>query len=79
MNWFWESVHYKAELGDLIMTRVFGSSADESAVPDFGVQLQRVDLEQYLRRQSQRLAELIDSRTPNVQLVDEILRQNSMH
>ena len=34
MRWYWESGHFKAALGDLIIARIFGSSSDFGYVLD---------------------------------------------
>lgn len=37
MHWFWDPVHFKASLGDLVLNRVFGLGEDFAS--DFGVRL----------------------------------------
>ena len=40
MKWYWESSHYKKELGDLVLDRIFDYHHPERIVPDdFGVLL----------------------------------------
>lgn len=38
MRWFWDTNHYKEELGDLVFKKIFGLP-DGKAYPDFGVRL----------------------------------------
>ena len=47
MRWYWESSHYKKELGDLVLNRVFRHS-DHGADPDFGVRLDQRNAEAHL-------------------------------
>lgn len=44
MRWYWESGHFKAALGDLIVERIFGASSK------FGVELDAADLGQVLEK-----------------------------
>jgi hypothetical protein len=49
MQWYWESSHYKKELGDRVLDRVFGYQAPERTVaPDFGVLLTSANIEEHL-------------------------------
>lgn len=49
MEWFWEPVHYKSSLGDVLLSRIEGAPA-EGALADFGVRLDRMDIEAHLLR-----------------------------
>jgi hypothetical protein len=49
MKWYWESSHYRKELGDLVLDRVLGYRATGRVVPeDFGILLTRESLAQHL-------------------------------
>jgi hypothetical protein len=49
MQWYWESSHYKKELGDRVLDRVFGYQAHGRTVaPDFGVLLTSANIEEHL-------------------------------
>jgi hypothetical protein len=48
MRWFWDSSHYKVELGDRMLDRVLGGP--ESGPADFGVRLAPEGLEGHLAR-----------------------------
>jgi hypothetical protein len=49
MRWYWESSHYRKELGDLVLDRIFGYVSPERAVPaDFGVELNERSIEAHL-------------------------------
>lgn len=51
MRWHWESSHYKKELGDLVIDRIFGHQHPGRDVPgDFGVLLEPENLESHLNR-----------------------------
>lgn len=45
MHWYWEAGHFKRELGDLMLTRIFGRS---SAIDGFGVLLNAANIEQQI-------------------------------
>ena len=49
MRWYWESSHYKKELGDLVQDRIFGYSHPDRPLPtDFGIRLTPETLEPHL-------------------------------
>lgn len=48
MHWFWEPVHYKRALGDVLLNRVMGSAGKASGSAGFGVQLDSAGLERHL-------------------------------
>lgn len=49
MQWYWESSHYKKELGDRVLDRIFGYSSPERTIaPDFGVVLTPANIEAHL-------------------------------
>jgi hypothetical protein len=49
MRWYWESSHYRKELGERVLDRVLGYRAAERAIaPDFGVRLDARRLETQL-------------------------------
>jgi hypothetical protein len=51
MRWYWESSHYKKELGDLVLDRVFGYAHPGRTVnEDFGVRLSSGNIEPHLER-----------------------------
>lgn len=47
MRWYWETVHYKRELGDLILNRML-LNMRSSEWPDFGVRLEPDSIEAHL-------------------------------
>ena len=49
MKWYWESSHYRKEVGDLVLDRVFGYRDLQRTVPDdFGVLLTQRNLDGHL-------------------------------
>jgi hypothetical protein len=68
MSWYWESSHYKKELGDLVLDRVFDYRDPLRRLPDdFGVRLGKPNLEEHLahmrlRQQEYRRANQADVR-----------------
>jgi hypothetical protein len=73
MEWFWESVHYKAALGDVILENVLARQERSGVIDDFGVNLVQIDLEGHLASQSQRLADFFDKESPEVRFVNELV------
>jgi hypothetical protein len=73
MEWFWESVHYKAALGDVILENVLARQERSGVIDDFGVNLVQIDLEGHLASQSQRLADFFDKESPEVRFVNELM------
>jgi len=47
MRWYWETVHYKRELGDLILDRML-RNVRSSEWPDFGMRLEPDNIEAHL-------------------------------
>jgi hypothetical protein len=51
MHWFWEPVHYKRALGDVVLSRVMGAAGhDAPEFAGFGVLLDNAGLERHLGR-----------------------------
>ena len=51
MRWFWEPVHYKRSLGDLLLSRVMGTAGhDAPEIAGFGVLLNGPGLEDHLEK-----------------------------
>ena len=51
MNWYWETSHYKKEVGDLVLDLVLDHQEPGRAVhPDFGVLLTFENIEQHLQQ-----------------------------
>jgi hypothetical protein len=49
MQWFWDGVHFKKELGDLILDKVFNKESANIELPEnFGVSLNSANIENYL-------------------------------
>lgn len=51
MKWYWDSSHYKKELGDIVLDRMFeGNFSGGEKYPDFGVKLTEKTVEDHLKR-----------------------------
>jgi hypothetical protein len=51
MQWYWESSHYKKELGDLVLDRIFNYIHPERTIVDgFGIQLTSNNIESHLQQ-----------------------------
>jgi hypothetical protein len=52
MRFYWDASHFKREVGDYVLDRVFGSSSPGRTVPpDFGVELNLQTIDQALADQ----------------------------
>lgn len=56
MRWFWDPVHYKKEVGDIILQQILENPVSSGAVPEFGVQLSASMLEEHFTAQRRALA-----------------------
>lgn len=51
MKWYWDSSHYKKELGDIVLDRMFdGNFSSGQNYPDFGVKLTSRNVEAHLAK-----------------------------
>ncbi len=51
MTWYWDPVHYKKELGDIVLDRMFGGNfSGGNKYADFGVQMTRENIESHLAK-----------------------------
>jgi len=50
MRWFWEPVHYKRALGNVLLNRVMDVDMNDPELADFGVRLDEAGLEDHLTR-----------------------------
>lgn len=51
MKWYWDSSHYKKELGDVVLDRMFdGNFSGGQNYPDFGVKLTSENIEAHLAK-----------------------------
>ena len=49
MKWYWESSHYKKELGDIVLCRLFNNKSSECLdIPNFGVELSTETINSHL-------------------------------
>jgi hypothetical protein len=49
MRWFWDAQHYKPELGNLVLDRLFGSEARDAALPDdYGALVNAANIDAHL-------------------------------
>src|SRR5574337_907320 len=50
MKWFWELVHFKEALGEVLLSRVTGMPIDDPALTNFGVRLDTSNIEAQMSR-----------------------------
>ena len=73
MNWYWESSHYKSELGQLVLKRVIG---DPQPVKDwasnFGTQINAANVEQHLSKLRRQREDYVASHPEDMALLRDI-------
>lgn len=75
MHWYWEAGHYKRELGELMLKRIFGVANLEH--PEFGVRLTKTNLESVIAASRQQAAAYrIEHATDVAELADLASRLN---
>ncbi len=51
MQWYWESSHFKKEVGDLVLDKLFDYQALGRVIPDdFGILINRNNIEAHLQK-----------------------------
>jgi hypothetical protein len=74
MQWYWESSHYKKELGDLMLTRMLPFESDRKVPDDFGFAIHSGNIEAHLaeiRRGKDRYFEKYPEEVEDVRLLAE--------
>lgn len=72
MQWYWESSHYKKELGDKVLDKIFG--IDRNLPSDFGRQINADNIEQHLAWIRAQQQEYIKSHPADVQEIEQDLK-----
>ena len=80
MNWWWESSHYKSDVGRLMLDRVLGNhSGRQGTLNDFGIQLNLGNIEPHLRSVRVKHAEYASSHQIDISEIsqkrEEVLRK----
>ncbi len=71
LAYYWEAGHFKKELGDLMISRVLGAQGN------FGVALNRLNLESWLIEDRNRVQKLLANPSPLLSEVDSVLATQS--
>ena len=83
MQWYWESSHFKKELGDLVLDRIFAYHEPGRIVPeDFGVQITTANIEAHLawiREQQKRYHETHPQEVSEVEYLAKITERFRAH
>ncbi len=74
MHWFWDSQHYKQELGDVVLAKLFGQPTS-SAFDDFGRQLTGSNVEAVLAEIRQRRVAYVTTHIKDVLEIKGIVEQ----
>jgi len=74
MHWYWESAHFKTALGDLVLSRILGSTAGAAVPPDFGFALNEGNVEEHLRVVRQGQARYHRTHPADVREIEELAR-----
>lgn len=77
MQWFWEPVHFKTALGDVVLDRVMGVSAMDGATASFGTRLRPDDLSAHLQRLRKLQADFGAEHPEVVQHIRALAEQNT--
>ena len=79
MRWYWESSHYKKELGDRLLDRIFqGKEASRDSIPEpdaFGVLLEKRMLERHFHSQDQTRAQFQKDHPDQITLLKNLLHE----
>ena len=73
MQWVWEPIHYRVELGNRMLGLVLGNYSPSENSGDFGVQLMDRNLATHVDRQRERLMTYLRGGGAEVTFVDNIL------
>lgn len=76
MRYYWEAGHFKSELGNLIVNRMFGQSVQPA---EFGVLLTPGNVEARIARVNDQVTEYGRTHAPEVAELGELVRNNYMH
>lgn len=80
MRWFWESSHYRKELGDLVLDRVLNySDPDRQIADDFGVMLTSENIERYLESIREAHRHYRQSRRDEVKEIEDLVKKYQTH
>jgi hypothetical protein len=74
MRWFWDPVHFKMGLGDLVLNRIFGLGVG-IAEPDFGVRLDTAGLQAHLVHWRQSQLRYQAAHAQDIMEIESIARQ----
>lgn len=73
MHWFWDSVHYKKALGDVILNRVLGDGRSGGSVPsDFGISLRAENVEPHLARLRAAQRTYADTHPEDIEIIERL-------
>jgi len=79
MQWYWESSHYKKELGDLVLDRMFNYKHPDRIIDkDFGVQLTSKNIETHLQKIRNDRQRWRASNPEDVEEVEKLKRLSTM-
>lgn len=78
MKWYWDSSHYKKELGDIVLDRMFdGNFSGGQNYPDFGVKLTSKNIETHLKKLRKDRIKWQNSHSIDVQEIRDLKQQDS--
>jgi len=80
MRWFWESSHYRKELGDLVLDRVLNySDPNRPIANDFGVLLTSENVEKHLASIREAHQRYRQSHREEVKEIDDLVKKYQTH
>ncbi len=73
MQWFWESIHYRVNLGNRILDKVLRNPTERKISGDFGMQLMNMDLDTHVALQREQIIAYLRDGGTDVAFIDGLL------
>ncbi|WP_260295938.1 hypothetical protein [Sedimenticola hydrogenitrophicus] len=76
LKWFWEPAHYKKEVGDKMLEKIFGQWCRSDASPQIGLKLSSENIYRYLENEKQKIeAHIVEGHNTIVGATPHVSRQ----
>ncbi len=76
MQWYWESSHFKKEVGDLVLDKLFDYQALGRVIPDdFGILINRNNIEAHLQKLLQEQQQYHQTHPQDVMKIKTLAKQ----
>ena len=74
-KWFWETIHYHKQLGDLMLDRIFGLNANNANDYPFGVHLTNTNLASHEAQQTQDHYDYQATHPDDIRIIQKLIKQ----